>query len=189
MPMPDPWPCMRLGTPSTPSNNGGLLLCVCRAPLAGLAAVPSAARSLAPPNRALPACQGARAPAIGYNHDAICTRQPAVVPEQGWRQWRRQCAVPERPESFLLFSLCAALTAGSTLIGVPRLLELGRLQQHGSSRRTVRPAAAAAGGQQAAAAAAAVPEQQRQGLAGALVGSVRDQFAKLDGLWDRCARA
>lgn len=46
------------------------------------------------------------------------------------------------------------------------------------------PAAGAGATPAAAAAAAAVPEEQR-GLLSALVSSVRNQFLKLDGLWDK----
>ena len=81
---------------------------------------------------------------------------------------------------------CPAVRTGSSLLtGAAPLPALG-LRPAAARRPLQRPAAA---GQPAAvaAAAAAVPEQRQQGLLGALVTSVRDQFNKLDGLWDRRA--
>lgn len=87
----------------------------------------------------------------------------------------------------LLRSSSAGHAAGGLLRGLKPLPALGS-QHAGVRRAALRPVAAAgagAGAQPTVAAAAVPQEQQRGGFVGALAASVRDQFMKLDGLWDK----
>ena len=83
--------------------------------------------------------------------------------------------------------LLAARLSSSALVGLKPLPThaAGLRPAAASSQRSTRAAASGSGQPAAAAADAAAQPEQHTGFLPALVGSVRGQILKLDGLWDK----